>query len=629
MTLATRFVVRLFGLQLAAHVATSAVIAVLAPTLLLLESTLRDELVPLGLVFFVLLGTAAAVGTLAVTAPLAAFFRAKETEEEIGPEQVRVLELVPARITFVYVGTATALVLLFTLTRSARADLSTHLALAALVVTLVLAMSLASFTALRSQTIEIMGEISPTVAAEAFDLMRDAASREGSRIEARITLSVAAPAALVAVGALLLVYAHARVATTDARVKSALAFTRATLEPIQGEPHAFEEVARAAKEHGYVMTLSDEPVHEVRSQADQRGEITVHAPLGARSIVVRFDGGAPSGSLALVVAVAGLGIGFAAVLGGRLGSALSHDVEVARLQVEAMGAIDVRRGLRVRRKATFRPVRALTDAIERLGSIFREFAFAQERAIVAKQRVEQTRGLFLASMSHDLKAPLNAVLGFAELVKRQPLTDGQRESLAIIEQRGRELLHLVRTILDASRADAGALELTHEDVRIEDVVTAAVLDARDLEGASITAEVMADVPRVRLDPARVAQAITLVVLAGARLGGRGVSVRASRRDAENVAVDVAAPGNRLSAEERAALFVAFENAENARTMGSLGLGLTLARALLRAHGGDLVIEAGEGGGTLFRLWLTHGQGSLSARPPRSSLPVQAIATAKN
>lgn len=620
MTLATRFATRLFGLQLAAHVATSGVVAVLAPTLLLLDSGLRDELVPLGLVLFVLLGTAVAVGTLAVTSPLGALFRAKEAGQEIEPEQVRVLELVPARLTFVYVGTATVLVALFTFTRSARADQSTHFALAALVVTLVIAVSLASFTALRSQASEVMEEISPLVNAAAFDLARVTAARDGSRVEARITLSVAAPAALVAVGALLLVYAHARAATTDARVKSALAFTRATLEPIEGEPRAFEEVARAAKEHGYTMTVSDEPAHEVRSQADQRGEITVHAPFGTRSVIVRFDAGAPSGSLALVVAVAGLGIGFAAVLGGRLGSALSHDVEVARLQVEAMGAHDVRRGLRVRKKATFRPVRALTDAIEKLGSIFREFAFAQERAIVAKQRVEQTRGLFLASMSHDLKAPLNAVLGFAELVKRQPLSEGQQESLAIIEQRGRELLHLVRTILDASRADAGAMDLACEDVSVEDVVTTGVLDARDLEGASIAAEASSDLPRVFVDPGRVAQAITLVVLAGARLGGKGALVRASLRDSENVLVEVEAPGHRLSETERGALFVAFENAESARSMGSLGLGLTLARSILRAHGGDVEVDSAEAHGTLFRLRIPRGQKNASRRPSRPSRP---------
>ena len=83
-------------------------------------------------------------------------------------------------------------------------------------------------------------------------------------------------------------------------------------------------------------------------------------------------------------------------------------------------------------------------------------------------------------MSHDLKAPLNAILGFAELVSRGPLSDGQRESVTIIEQRGRELLHLVDTILDAARVEAGALTVSPEWTHAGDVVMQAILGAREL-----------------------------------------------------------------------------------------------------------------------------------------------------
>lgn len=606
MTRAARFAAKLFAFQLAAHLATSGVVAALAPTLLLLEASLRHELAPVGLVLFVLSTTSIAVATLAVTWPVGSIFRALEAQSsdepvEIEPETVRLLELVPTRLTLSYVVTVVVLVTLFTLTRSARADLSTHVALAALALTLVSGVSLASFTILRSQVGEVMAEIPPKINEEAFVQVREA--RRPSRVAARVALSVAAPAALVAVGAVLLVYAHLRAAVVEAKVKSALSFTRATLEPIEGERLVYDDVIAAAREHGYFVQVSDVPQPEVRVQEDERGETTVRAPLGdRRSVIVSFDSGNPSAHLGLVFGVAALGIAFAAVAGRRLGSALSHDLEVARLQVELMGARDVLRGFRVRKKATFRPVRALTDSIEKLGGIFREFAFAQERAIVAKERVEQTRGLFLASMSHDLKAPLNAVLGFAELVGRQPLTEGQRESLAIIEQRGRELLHLVRTILDASRAEAGALELTVETFRVADVVTTAVLDARELEERRIEAEVASDLPDVTGDPARIAQAIELVILSGCRLGGNGVSVRASA-SAAGVRVDVEALGSSLSAEERQSLFSAFERAESARNLGSLGLGLVLARAIARAHGGELEIESAGASGTLFRFSL--------------------------
>ena len=73
-------------------------------------------------------------------------------------------------------------------------------------------------------------------------------------------------------------------------------------------------------------------------------------------------------------------------------------------------------------------------------------------------------------MSHELKAPLNAVLGFAAILEQGPLTDGQRESVGIIEQRGRELQYLIETILDTARAAAGELSLELEHTSVEALV---------------------------------------------------------------------------------------------------------------------------------------------------------------
>src|SRR5262249_56857985 len=101
----------------------------------------------------------------------------------------------------------------------------------------------------------------------------------------------------------------------------------------------------------------------------------------------------------------------------------------------------------------------LERAIELLAERFRVFARAQERAILAREAGTRTRGLFFASVSHDLKSPLNAILGFAELVRQDTLTPGQAESLEVIDRRGRELLALIETILDAARVEAGQLAL--------------------------------------------------------------------------------------------------------------------------------------------------------------------------
>ena len=246
MTGHTRFAARLLAFQLSAHVAASGVVAALAPTLLLLDAGLRDELVPVGMVLFVLLGTAIAISTLAVTRPLAGLFRAQDEGAEPESEAVRALQRVPSRLTAAYFLSVGALTSIFAVTRSAKADFSTHVALAALVVTIVSGVSLASFTMLRSQVAEVMAEISPTVSEEAFVELRDNA-RSTSLVAARVALSVATPAALVAVGAVLLVYAHSRAAAADARVKCALALARATLEPVEGERLGFEAVRHAAE----------------------------------------------------------------------------------------------------------------------------------------------------------------------------------------------------------------------------------------------------------------------------------------------------------------------------------------------------------------------------------------------
>ena len=74
-----------------------------------------------------------------------------------------------------------------------------------------------------------------------------------------------------------------------------------------------------------------------------------------------------------------------------------------------------------------------------LAARFRVFAQAQERAISARKATARMRGLFFASVSHDLKSPLNAILGFTELVRKsETLSAGQSESLSLIDRRGRE-----------------------------------------------------------------------------------------------------------------------------------------------------------------------------------------------
>jgi signal transduction histidine kinase len=323
-------------------------------------------------------------------------------------------------------------------------------------------------------------------------------------------------------------------------------------------------------------------------------------PLSDAHAVVEFETARVSPWALALAGIATLAIAIAWTFGLRIGSAFADDVAFATRAIEAIGVADVLRGEHIRGDARFGSVAALIAAADELGGVFREFAHAQRRAIAARASTERTRGLFLASMSHDLKGPLNAILGFAQLVSRNTLTPGQAESLSIIEQRGKELLVLIQTILDSGRAEARALRVAPEWTMIGDLVMSAVLEARELATGSnveVAGEIQPGVPRLFVDPARIIQALTAIISSAVRFTEKGVvRVRATLpAQSDSLRIDVEAEGRTAPSAEREKVFEAFKDADRARRHGSLGLGLSLARSILEIHGGIIQAKMTPGG----------------------------------
>ena len=321
-------------------------------------------------------------------------------------------------------------------------------------------------------------------------------------------------------------------------------------------------------------------------------------------------------------------VALAGLLGTRIGVAFESDVALATREMRRAGVAEVMRGTIILHEARFANVSQLLEAVDSLGGVFREFAGAQQRSIDAREATERMRGLLLASMSHDLKAPLNAVLGFAELVGRNPLTEPQKESLAIIEQRGRELLMLIDTILDSARVEAGELEVSPEPTHVGDVVMSSVLEARDLAvgtDVQIQGEIQPGMPTLLVDGTRIVQALTAVVMTAARFTDKGVvPVRATLPDTgERLRIEVETSGEGLPVGEREKIFDAFKSAESARRHGGLGLGLQLARSILEIHGGTIEVDNNtDRGGMVFRIWLPvrNDRASIRARASKPTLP---------
>ena len=625
---ATRLVARLIALQLAVHAVTFLLTAAFAPRVLLLEPASSSASWLVVLAIGLLCGVFSTVATLVVTRRLQPTLRALAVgSTAVEPADILSLYAVPARLSFASAMFAVVLSLatLIPQLRPKELDPYTDLTLVLLMLTMVSTAALPAYVTMRASIARVHELAPPHVAHEA---LRSLGRGALGRVRKRFVAAVAAPVAFVALGASLLVDAQSRTGDRDARVADATDVARAVFEPIEGVPPEAgrAEAIEAAASLDFRVRIEPNYDGELRVLHEE-GETQVTVPTYPGAARFRFGTSRLSPVTAIYGLLALVAVALAALLGTRIGVAFERDVALATREMRRAGVAEVMRGTIILHEARFANVHSLLQAVDSLGGVFREFAGAQQRSIDAREANERMRGLLLASMSHDLNAPLNAVLGYAELVGRNPLQEAQKESLAIIEQRGRELLMLIDTILDSARVEAGELEVSPEPTHVGDVVMSSVLEARDLVVGSdvqIQGEIQPGMPTLLVDGTRIVQALTAVVMTAARFTDKGiVPVRATLPDTgERLRIEVETSGEGLPVGEREKIFDAFKSAESARRHGGLGLGLQLARSILEIHGGTIEVDNTDRGGMVFRIWLPvrNDRASIRARASKPTLP---------
>jgi len=622
---------RLLAIQAVTHIVAFLLTAVFAPRVLLLEPQSADA----SLSVIVVMGLLSALLSAGLTVMLIRRVRALLAALAVGsssgdPEHVLTLYDAPSVLSLANVGFA-GLVSVVTLVPALRPqviDTYTQLALVLLVITMVSTATLPAYVLMRARVARTLELVAPRVAE---DGLRRLGHGVLGRLRKRYVAAVALPVLLVALGASLLADAHARAFDKEARARDAISIAHAAFESLgagrEDDVAGRDEAIEAAAALGFHVQIlrTHEGVDLVREGDEKETQITV--PLQPGAARIRFGTTRVSAAFAAYLVLAMAAVGLAAILGTRAAAFFDADIALATREIRRAGVAEVMRGTIILHEARFSTVTELLEAIDALGGIFREFASAQQRAIDAREATERMRGLLLASMSHDLKAPLNAVLGFTELVRRNPLTKEQQESLSIIEQRGRELLVLIDTILDSARAEAGELEVSPEPTHIGDVVMSAVLEARDLSVGSevqIMGEIQPGIPRPVIDGTRIAQALTAVVMTAARFSDKGiVPVRATlpADHGDRLRIEVETSGEGLPVAEREKIFDAFTSAESARRQGGLGLGLQLARSIVEIHGGSIEVDNTAHGGMVFRVWLPlqNDRASIRARATRPTI----------
>jgi PAS domain S-box-containing protein len=243
--------------------------------------------------------------------------------------------------------------------------------------------------------------------------------------------------------------------------------------------------------------------------------------------------------------------------------------------------------------------------------------FEQERALRAALRqaeiANKMKAAFLSAMSHELKTPLNAVLGFSEIIRDEVLGpvghDGYREYAGDIHKSGARLLAIINDVLDVSRLEGGLLIIEARPENVLDIAEQAVKLARGLthDQRRIEIDFPAVMPSLLVDPRRLAQALGNLLANALKFTPPGGGVRLFGCIGANgdALLTVEDSGIGMAPEMVAAAMESFRQVDGslARRFEGAGLGLSISKALAELHGGTLRIQSEVGEGTAVTIAL--------------------------
>ena len=247
----------------------------------------------------------------------------------------------------------------------------------------------------------------------------------------------------------------------------------------------------------------------------------------------------------------------------------------------------------------------INELMERFASAERTYRANLERARAA----DRDRAGFLAAVSHELRSPLNAILGFADVLVSEvdgPLTPAAREEVDQIRGSGVHLLELINDILEFSALEGGQLKLTRSRVDLAQVAGEVVREAAGVLGGKPVRVYVAGDSDVfaHADARRVRQILQNVVGNAIKFTQSGEVVITIQRDGSRATARVRDTGPGISPAERAMIFEEYKQAgeESVRRRGT-GLGLAIARRLVLMHGGLITVDSELGKGSTFTVTL--------------------------
>jgi signal transduction histidine kinase/CheY-like chemotaxis protein len=259
-----------------------------------------------------------------------------------------------------------------------------------------------------------------------------------------------------------------------------------------------------------------------------------------------------------------------------------------------------------------------------------------DAARVAAEAATSAKSRFVANMSHEVRTPLNGIVGAAELLRGTRLDEGQRQIVGVLKRSSVALMGLVNDVLDLSKLEAGRMRTEQVEFDLHDAihdaaeVFSAQAQAKDVE---LLSHCTGDLPRRCLgDPARLRQILHNLVANAVKFTEAGeVRIYAAPEPGPDgrpwLRIAVRDTGIGLTEAQRASLFEAFSQGDlsTTRRYGGSGLGLAISRELATLLGGRIELESLPGRGSTFMLLLPLVAGSATPAPVPAALAGLSVA----
>lgn len=263
-------------------------------------------------------------------------------------------------------------------------------------------------------------------------------------------------------------------------------------------------------------------------------------------------------------------------------------------------------------------VKSLNQAYELQRRMQQELIWARNAADEARRSKDR----FAANISHELRTPLNLILGFSEVMYKTPEVYGEilwptklRRDITQIYRNSRHLIAMIDDILDLSRVEIASFALNTEATPLEPLIRDVAEIATDMfrgHRAKLVVEADASLPTLELDRTRIRQVLLNLLNNARRFTEHGTVRLSARQSAQEVILEVSDTGIGVAPEKLLHLFDEFYQVDSSlrRSRSGAGLGLSISKKFVEAHGGRIWVESEQGQGTTFSVALPTGRAAL-------------------